>query len=240
MRRSILVGSTSTQSATPSFIVTASGCAPPIPPSPAVSEIVPASVPPNRFAAIADERLVRALQDALRADVDPRARRHLAVHRQTHRLEAAELLPGRPLGHEVGVRDQHARGPLVGLDDADRLARLHEQRLVALELPQLADDRVERRPRACRATGAAVDDQVVGPLGDLGIEVVHQHPHGGFLLPALAGQARCRAARAPRAVPTSWTSRSPPGGRPGRSQRQPTAPVRPRLTDGRPTATIGA
>ena len=39
-------GSTSMHSATPPFIVTASGCAPPIPPSPAVSVIVPASEPP--------------------------------------------------------------------------------------------------------------------------------------------------------------------------------------------------
>ena len=38
--------STSTHSATPPFIVTASGCAPPMPPSPAVSVIVPASEPP--------------------------------------------------------------------------------------------------------------------------------------------------------------------------------------------------
>ncbi len=41
------------QIATPPFIVTASGCAPPIPPRPAVSVIVPASVPPNRFSATA-------------------------------------------------------------------------------------------------------------------------------------------------------------------------------------------
>ncbi len=39
-------GSHSTQIATPSFIVTASGCAPPMPPSPAVSVIVPARLPP--------------------------------------------------------------------------------------------------------------------------------------------------------------------------------------------------
>ncbi len=38
-------GSTSTQIATPSFMVTASGCAPPMPPSPPVRVIVPASVP---------------------------------------------------------------------------------------------------------------------------------------------------------------------------------------------------
>ena len=44
--------STSTHSATPSFIVTASGCAPPMPPSPAVSVIVPASEPSKRRRAI--------------------------------------------------------------------------------------------------------------------------------------------------------------------------------------------
>ena len=43
----------SMQIATPSFIVTASGCAPPIPPRPAVTVIVPASVPPNRLSATA-------------------------------------------------------------------------------------------------------------------------------------------------------------------------------------------
>ena len=47
MRRSMRAGSTSTQSATPSFIVTASGWAPPMPPNPAVSVTVPFSVPPN-------------------------------------------------------------------------------------------------------------------------------------------------------------------------------------------------
>ena len=37
---------------------------------------------------------------------------------------------------------------------------------------------------------AAVDDQIVGPLGDLGIEIVHQHPQRGFLWPSLARQRR--------------------------------------------------
>ena len=53
MRRVIRVWSTSMQIATPSFMVTASGCAPPMPPRPAVSVIVPASVPPNRLSATA-------------------------------------------------------------------------------------------------------------------------------------------------------------------------------------------
>ena len=53
MRRWMRDWSHSMQIATPPFIVTASGCAPPMPPSPAVRVIVPASVPPNRFAATA-------------------------------------------------------------------------------------------------------------------------------------------------------------------------------------------
>ena len=36
--------------------------------------------------------------------------------------------------------------------------------------------------------GTAVDDEILGPLGDVGIEVVHQHPQRGFLLPSLARQ----------------------------------------------------
>ena len=43
----------SMQIATPSFIVTASGCAPPMPPRPAVTVMVPARVPPNRLSAMA-------------------------------------------------------------------------------------------------------------------------------------------------------------------------------------------
>ena len=41
------------QSAAPSSIVIASGCAPPMPPSPAVTTNRPASVPPNRLRAAA-------------------------------------------------------------------------------------------------------------------------------------------------------------------------------------------
>ena len=53
---------------------------------------------------------------------------------------------------------------------------------------QLADDRVEGRPRPRRAAGPAVDDEMVGILGDLRIEVVHEHPERRFLRPAAAGQ----------------------------------------------------
>ena len=54
MRRAMRDGSTSTQIATPSFMVTASGWAPPMPPRPAVRVMVPARVPPNFAAATAE------------------------------------------------------------------------------------------------------------------------------------------------------------------------------------------
>ena len=134
------------------------------------------------------ERLVRALQDALRPDVDPRARGHLAVHHQALALELAEDVPRRPLADEVGVGDQDPRRPRVGPDDADRLAGLDEQRLVVAEPAKLADDGVERLPAPRGAARPAVDDEVIGVLRDLRIEVVHEHPQDRFLLPAAAGQ----------------------------------------------------
>ena len=132
------------------------------------------------------ERLVGALQDALGADVDPGARGHLAVHGQAELLQAAELLPGRPLRDQVGVGDEHPRRPLVGLEHPDGLAGLDEERLVVVEVLEGRDDRRVGVPAPGGAAGAAVDDELVGVFGHLGVEVVHQHAHGGFLSPALA------------------------------------------------------
>ena len=146
--------------------------------------------PAERLVGHRGEGLEGALEDALGADVDPRPGGHLAVHRQAEVLQAAELLPVGPVADQVGVGDQHARRPLVGAHHADRLAALHEQRLVGLQRGQRAHDRVVRLPAAGRLAGAAVDDQVVGALGDLGVEVVHQHPQRGLGLPALRGQLR--------------------------------------------------
>ena len=136
------------------------------------------------------ERLERSLEDPLRSDVDPRAGRHLAVHRQPERLEPAELLPGRPFRDEVGVRDQDPRSPSMRGHDPHGFARLHQERFVALEPLELADDRIERGPGAGGLPRAAVDHEVLGTLGDVGVQVVHQHPHRGFLLPALARDRR--------------------------------------------------
>jgi hypothetical protein len=42
-------------------------------------------------------------------------------------------------------------------------------------------------PTARRASRAAIDDKILGTLGNVRVEIVHQHAHGSFLLPAFAG-----------------------------------------------------
>ena len=70
------------------------------------------------------EGLVGPLKDALRADVNPGARRHLAVHGEAHRLVAPEVLPVAPLRHEERVGDEHAWRVRMGLEHTDGLSRL--------------------------------------------------------------------------------------------------------------------
>ena len=136
------------------------------------------------------ERLVRALQDPLRPDVDPRSRGHLAEHRQPLRLEPAELVPGRPPRDEQRVRDQHAGSALVRPEHAHRLPGLDEERLVVLEAEQRPHDLPQGLVRPRRAAGAAVDDELLRMLGDLGVEVVQQHPQRRLGLPRERVQRR--------------------------------------------------
>jgi hypothetical protein len=122
------------------------------------------------------ERLVGALQDPLAADVDPAAGRHLAEHRQAKRLEPPKLVPRRPARDEQRVRDQHAWRRRSRAEDTDRLPALDEQCLVLAEREQRPHERPQRLRVSRRFPGAAVDDELLRPLGDLGIEVVQQHP----------------------------------------------------------------
>src|SRR2546428_9638400 len=101
--------------------------------------------------------LERVLHDPRRADVDPGARGHLPIHDETLALELPEVFPGRPARNQERVRDQHARRIDVGLEDADRLARLDQQRLVVIELPEDRDQAIKGLPAAWRLSGASID-----------------------------------------------------------------------------------
>src|SRR6058998_2165354 len=131
------------------------------------------------------KRLVRALEDALRPDVDPGTRRHLPVHDQPAALEVAKHLPRREAAHQVCVCDQHARRIGVRRKNTHGFARLHDQRLFVAERLQCATDRVERRPIPRGLPGAAVDDEILRALCDVRVEIVHQHSQRGFLHPPL-------------------------------------------------------
>ena len=110
------------------------------------------------------------------ADIDPRARSHLAVHHQALAVELVEMVKRRPVRHEIRVRDQHARRIRVRAKHADRFAGLHAQRLIAFERGEGGDDAIETLPVARGAADAAIDHELVRLLGHVGIEVVHQHP----------------------------------------------------------------
>jgi hypothetical protein len=75
---------------------------------------------------------------------------------------------------------------IVGFENADGLARLHQQGFVVGQSFQRRDDGVVGFPTARSAARSAVDDEVFRALGDFLVEVVHEHAHGGFLLPAFA------------------------------------------------------
>src|SRR4051794_39262488 len=134
------------------------------------------------------ESFVGALQNALGADVDPRPCGHLSVHREPPRLEAAELVPGGPTRYQVSVRDQDPGGLLVGPEHPHRLPALHQEGFVVLQSAERSDDALVALPVTRCLAAAPVDDQLVGPLGDLRIEVVHHDPERGLLVPPLAGQ----------------------------------------------------
>ncbi len=135
-----------------------------------------------------DEGLVGALHDALAADVDPRAGGHLAVHGETLAVELVEVLPGGPVRHQIGIGDQHARRVRVGREHADRLAGLHQQGLLLGQRFQGLDDAVVAVPVARGTADAAVHDEFGRILGDLGIEIVHQHAQRRFGHPGACAQ----------------------------------------------------
>ena len=71
---------------------------------------------------------------------------------------------------------------------ADRFAGLHEQRFVAPELAELADDDVEAGPVSRCFSAPAVHDQILRTLRDFGVEIVVEHAKSGLLNPAFAGE----------------------------------------------------
>ena len=157
------------------------------------------------------EALVGALQDALACrcrSTSPRssARTSSARASSSRRNSSHVAHSGTRFELAISTRGAHScvRNTPTGLPDCT--SSVSSSSSVA----QRAHDRVERLPRARRPAGAAVDDEVVRALGDLGVEVVHQHPQRGLLRPALAGQLGAARRADRRAARSSPAPRSPP------------------------------
>ena len=69
----------------------------------------------------------------------------------------------------------------------DRLAGLDQERLVIVEGFQSGNYGFVTVPISGRFARASVDDEILRTLGNLFIEIVHEHAHRSFLLPAFTG-----------------------------------------------------
>jgi hypothetical protein len=112
----------------------------------------------------------------------------LSVHRQAGALEAIELIVIGPMPDKILIGYEDSRSFVVSSEFADWFARLNKQRLVVLQLAQAADNRFVSIPAPGRAAGPAVNDQPIRILRHSRIEIVHQHPHRGFLMPPFASE----------------------------------------------------
>ena len=65
-------------------------------------------------------------------------------------------------------------------------ARLDEQRLVVTERAELTKDDIEALPVPCGLPRTSIHDEILRTLGDVGIEVVAEHPQRSFLDPTFA------------------------------------------------------
>ncbi len=157
------------------------------------------------------EGFVGALQDALRADVDPAARRHLAVHHESHAVEMVEVFLRGVAGHEVGVGDDDARRVGMRGRDVDRLAGLHAQGFIAFQALKFVDDAVVLLPVARRPPGTAVDDELAPVERDAVVEIVLEHAQGRFRIPVGAFELE-RGGGARRFFRTQVQGHRPRGG----------------------------
>ena len=76
------------------------------------------------------EGFVRALQNSLRADVNPTARGHLPVHDESVAFAIIKIFLGRPMGDDVGIGEEDARRVGMRFEDADGFAGLNEKGFV--------------------------------------------------------------------------------------------------------------
>ena len=126
-------------------------------------------------AARVQERIVRAVHDALRADVHPAASRHLPIVRDAHLLRDLPVLRIVELTDHERIRDDDARRRRLRREQAERIAALHHERLMIRHDLKILLDETVLEPVVADAARLAVRDELVGIKTDLEVEVVVDH-----------------------------------------------------------------
>ena len=116
---------------------------------------------------------IGALHNALCSNINPGPGRHLTIHGQPLFIEFVKMVPCGPMGHQIGIGNQHARGVFVSFKHAHRFSRLHQKSLVLLERFEAVNDRIKILPAARRASNAAINHQFMGIFRHAGMKIVH-------------------------------------------------------------------
>ena len=132
------------------------------------------------------ERLVGALDHALRADVLPRGGGEPAPDREPRVLQLVEALGCLVAADEDPGRHHDRRCERMGREDGDRLAGLDRERLPVPQRAQRGDDPLVALPVAGGLRVPRVDDEVILALGQL--ERVLEQAQDRLLAPAAAAQ----------------------------------------------------
>ena len=117
--------------------------------------------------------LVRSLQDALSADINPAPRRHLTVHSKSHFIVSVKHLLFGPCRHQIRVGNDDARGPFMRSGNIHRLPGLNAQGFIVLECFEGINDSLIFLPVPGCTPGSAIHNEFFRLDGDIGIKIVH-------------------------------------------------------------------
>ena len=121
------------------------------------------------------ERVERAVDDALRADVHPASGGHLAVVCDAQRGGAVEILLIVECADHQSVRDDAARRQLMRPEQPERVAGHDDQCLLVGHDLEIFADQTVLHPVLADLSGLAVGDKLIGIERDVEIQIVVDH-----------------------------------------------------------------
>ena len=133
-----------------------------------------------------EQRVICAVNYALRPDIHPAAGCHLPVVGDAERRRAAEILGVVKEADHQAVREDHARRGGMRTEKPERMSRLHDERLVLRHDLEILFDQLVLHPVLADLSRLAVGDEFVWIERHLKVKVVVDHHLEGPALDALA------------------------------------------------------